>query len=827
MKINGIIERVQLELLASDPVGASNLVNARIWKNTGEGRIKISNGTNPVNFLMNDDKAVLGTSTTSSENIRLHRAGVALLQVVTGNDVTLENNLSSSLGKLSFEFEAYPTASRPAVGNSARVIYDTDLNALLVDDGSSFKSLASGTEIVDAFINLSNSPASALNKLKLSAETTANLEALARDAGSLYYSTDEEKYYGDDGTQLIELGAGGAGDADTYLLQEFEDFKLADIESSGQNATYKVAGTFGGVLSLETTNPISKTTSLKYTAGVSSTNDWVNIQNTLVQSREKSVTNAREIWVDASNHSVDFDLIMYNISDGEVIEEARQTVIGGSSLKKYAVPFDLKASANTISYGFHINNAPVNGESILFDVVRLSVDPFAFMNLNTEENVFSAKIDNNGTATIISQTSDFISSVNRTAVGLVTVTFKTDFFAEIPSILATHSEPSSTGNKQTVKITNQSTTGFTFNSFNTNGVNTDVPVDIIIQRQGTDYKAPYESVAVPSKSNTFDTKIVQGITIEATTTDPVKPSNMEVDEIQYSQKGDLGFFKYIFRTDSTVVGANNGSGDYLFTLPNNLEFDSSKVAFYTVTPMNANDGAWRTYGTGGLTLDGNSHGQQIGIVPYDATRFRILISNNAATANAINSGFYQVALANMGWTVEFKIPIEGWTSENQFLSLIPVQKTAYLKDVKPNNTNAGTAVAGSYVTRDLTEISGDSEIVSLSANQFTLPAGKYEIEADAPYFSPAAVAGGFAHRAKIRNITDSSDAILGSNEFVFQDGTTGEQNRSRVKGTITISSPKTFELQQRFGATKTNGLGLACNFGDDEVYSQVKITKVK
>ena len=40
--------------------------------------------------------------------------------------------------------------------------------------------------------------------------TKAEIEALARVAGTLYYATDEGKYYGDDGSKLINIGGGGA-----------------------------------------------------------------------------------------------------------------------------------------------------------------------------------------------------------------------------------------------------------------------------------------------------------------------------------------------------------------------------------------------------------------------------------------------------------------------------------------------------------------------------------------------------------------------------------------------------------------------------------------
>ena len=57
---------------------------------------------------------------------------------------------------------------------------------------------------------------------------------------------------------------------------------------------------------------------------------------------------------------------------------------------------------------------------------------------------------------------------------------------------------------------------------------------------------------------------------------------------------------------------------------------------------------------------------------------------------------------------------------------------------------------------------------------------------------------------------------------------TGVQGISELKGEITISSPKTFEIQHRAELTSvTSGFGVSSNFGVDEVYTQVKIRKLR
>jgi microcystin-dependent protein len=162
-------------------------------------------------------------------------------------------------------------------------------------------------------------------------------------------------------------------------------------------------------------------------------------------------------------------------------------------------------------------------------------------------------------------------------------------------------------------------------------------------------------------------------------------------------------------------------------------------------------------------------------------------------------------------------------SKSPALTGVPLlqPRIATLSDVKASGTAGGTATAGSYQTRTLNTLSDPSGIVtSLASNQFVLPAGEYYIEVSAP----AAAVG--RHKIKIRNITDSTDSILGTAEFTAVAAT--YTTRAFLSGNIVISSSKSFELQHRVETTKTSdGFGVATSFGDSEVYSIVKITKVK
>lgn len=150
---------------------------------------------------------------------------------------------------------------------------------------------------------------------------------------------------------------------------------------------------------------------------------------------------------------------------------------------------------------------------------------------------------------------------------------------------------------------------------------------------------------------------------------------------------------------------------------------------------------------------------------------------------------------------------------------------AYIKlwDEKPYNTPGGTFTTGAWRTRDLNQkqVFGISfDAVTLTNNQFVLPAGTYIISSSVPTRDVN------THKARLQNITDSSTVLIGTSEYSSPGG--AGANRSYISGVFTIAATKTFELQHYCGTTvSTYGFGQAASIsGVSEIYSQIEIWKV-
>lgn len=150
------------------------------------------------------------------------------------------------------------------------------------------------------------------------------------------------------------------------------------------------------------------------------------------------------------------------------------------------------------------------------------------------------------------------------------------------------------------------------------------------------------------------------------------------------------------------------------------------------------------------------------------------------------------------------------------------QRIAFIKDIKANGTHGGScdSAKGWEQIRDLNSLSGDTSFVSLAANQITLAPGTYIIDANAP-----AYLDGF-HKAVLVNAATAEFVLFGSN--ARSHNVAGGMEPSIIMGQIVVSAPTTFVIKHRCASAMMNiGFGVAMSFGVEELYTQMKITKIK
>lgn len=145
----------------------------------------------------------------------------------------------------------------------------------------------------------------------------------------------------------------------------------------------------------------------------------------------------------------------------------------------------------------------------------------------------------------------------------------------------------------------------------------------------------------------------------------------------------------------------------------------------------------------------------------------------------------------------------------------------HVREEHPSGTGSPLTPAGSWLTRTLNAVK-TNEIAgaSLAANQITLPAGTYELDAYAPVHRVN------QHQARLYNVTGAAALVLGTVGF-SNSGSSYANNESHIRGRFTLAATSTVRLEHRVAvANASAGGGTPASFGT-EVYADVIIRKIE
>jgi hypothetical protein len=150
---------------------------------------------------------------------------------------------------------------------------------------------------------------------------------------------------------------------------------------------------------------------------------------------------------------------------------------------------------------------------------------------------------------------------------------------------------------------------------------------------------------------------IQSVGWSATTTAPTIGTTA-INDYSYKQIGAKTWkCQLTYSAGGSSTGANIGSGDYLFTLPNGLQFNTSTAGQETYTDLVGSStwywpGRWLSNSSGSIT--NLNQGGLLYVVPYSSTQFRLIHVGIAGVGAVIPyaSGYYGVG-ANISWRVTF------------------------------------------------------------------------------------------------------------------------------------------------------------------------------
>ncbi len=316
-----------------------------------------------------------------------------------------------------------------------------------------------------------------------------------------------------------------------------------------------------------------------------------------------------------------------------------------------------------------------------------------------------------------------------------------------------------------VRIENASATGFDYRLRNDAGATVDGAFTFMVQKQGVDYEETVETVVHhPAGVENVFSALIQN-NGSASILSQSSPDNPAIASVNRVSAGRIEIF---FTTN-----------------------------FFSAPPI--------VVGMPGSTVS-------IDTVKRDAvTTTTSCIIVTLSHASAATDSDFEIIIQRQ--EDDYKLPTA--------FAITPLLRTVILEDQKAGGTTGGNFVLGAWRTRDLNTVRGDASVASLDSNQFTLQPGSYLIDATAPGFRVA------AHQTRLRNITDSTDDIIGTAEFTNNTSPVFVNTRSIIKGKLTLLKTTTFEIQHRCTTTDVDGFGNTITVGVNSLYTQVEITKLK
>jgi len=819
--------------------------------------------------VLSDAGALSGLTQLDSDNLRLDGNTISSTDT-NGNVIVTPDGTGSFQSTKNAQFDAlinFASTNDAATGSNVTLTAPTTkvirlTNASLV----SIDGIPSGTAARELILENATGTTVAINEdtgataaNRFYTGTTAGINLADKASLFLSYDATSSRW------RVIGGSGAGTGSQTPDVFVQLDASELISTWATGDNATFLGGGTLAGTFVKETSSPLNGTASYKYTQAASSLDDYIAspVQSVPIRFRGNQATLVFPYLYDGT--SSDIEPIVWDVTNSAKLTTSTNLLPStGTNSTVYRANISIPSTCTQIRVGFQVK-ALNSGKILQFDDVQVTSDVTFYANVFETDSMVRVNTANGygSTATKIRRFTTTLASIGSDIVYADSATNGASFTIQTPGIYNISFTDS--------QATTSSTSGISLNSASlTTAIEALTQSEVLAIGQigsGSD-----ENILVTSWQGYLNAR------------DVVRPHSSGTNAV--SSRAQFTISR-VGKTSAAIITAPEsfstdtaslvyaGSGSYTpATLSNapvgtfithtvasggNVRTQTNSAPTQTTSDMNTNGirifgrvfaststaaspavvqiqigKGFKGVSVKGYTATGKSNAAALdntglngsnnlkGLSVKDYNELTGILTLDAAL-DPSGSSTNRTFSAEDGSTSATDVYIFIDASKSPALVGVPqVQpRFATISDVKAATTDGGTFTSGAYQTRTLNTLVDSTGIVtSLASNQFTLPAGEYYIEAKAPAFQVN------SHKAKIRNITDSTDSLIGSVEAAGSADVI--VNSSFISGTIVITAAKVFELQHRGTTTKSaNGFGSNAGFGDSEVYSVVKITKVK
>jgi hypothetical protein len=355
--------------------------------------------------------------------------------------------------------------------------------------------------------------------LQLNRVDTSSLTLGASDLGMVVYDTVLSELFIWNGTQFTQVGSQGA--IDTLPANTFSAYidgsagagvsLLTESYPFIQNVSFSATGRFiiDFVPGFFTVPPVVTATA-DWSSGGNSNNASIGVPPTISQAQVWTANQSgtplnTDFYILVQRQGADYqntltappNLISYLQSDGaDFYLDTGDLALGGPNVNPNAV-----LTLNGNDKGLQLNRVDTSSLTlglsdlgmVVYDTVLSKLfiwNGAQFTQVGSQgaidtlpANVFGAKIQNNGAASVTSQSHSFIQSVSRISLGQVLITYAPGYFTETPTVSALVD-----GNPNNISIVSTDQNSLTIQSMTTSATLVDRDFDLILHRQGADYQ---------------------------------------------------------------------------------------------------------------------------------------------------------------------------------------------------------------------------------------------------------------------------------------------------------------------------------------------------